>query len=1319
MTLQMQLTANAQYVYADQFAPAADNLSLLYNPLTNATPPTAYPANGAQLQADLNSTSPVYNVIDLQPGAMIYADQPIQISQSVEIVGNGATLKFDQQYSYTGGSTANWPSTDPGAIFVNNPANTHLQIELEGFTIDFTGFPVWNNPTGDTPAQYDPNNPAVPPPPPAPPQPPPPSLAVINTADNTENTYQLSLVGMSITGPSAIDASSYGTLYTAAQQLGDLYAGEQDMPLVITGGSGGAFTDSGTITGCTFQGGNIDLDGGPWNVTNNTVLGAVADTYSPAAFSLTNGHDVLLEGNQVSQSASPGTLFRLVNLASGTSSDVTIEGNSFGGNGGAIGNEAKYTGTITNGVCDGCFNGTNDPEVVLAEADGAGVLFQGRPGAISSDGRLLVLPNVQTSVTGYGTNTATGAGEIVTILAGVNSSNLPDMALAGEWFSAAQQVQVTAGSDGFEDLELLMEDPLPAMPAGGYYVIEVSPGYVNTSFINNSISLVGKSSGGFVLTGDAFGTRVIGNLFVGGTVYDNESTGSAISIEAPYNVAGGSGTDAFPAGWTVLPDEGTLIEDNVIKDALGGLQIGVYHSVNYGNHTVNSTSDTGRVYDAVSVVGNIFEQDQSWLTSWKNSAYLADGNSPGESTIPPTITVGYLFSAEAPGLYGSPRFPWTVGALIDGITPIFVDPAEDVVDAQGNSAYTVASNGALSLQQEPTGQAYAGIVNGNTVESGLVPETNDNITVPKDTGTVYYPFNVNTGLPGNPDSGNQLNINDAPTTTQGIQALMFGQDNYDLVGSGTNTPASDGIQDLHIELTGLSPTATVAGVEILDNSGNEWLYPDTGTYHQIVFYRGTGGTTADIFIQPQTSHLDDTFTVELTYANESGGPIILPVQGVLFNPSLGVLPTVSQPPLNVAAVNVTSSQVPLSWAPVPGASSYVVERSPASTNPTWSVIATGATSTSYTDTSVSNATNYDYAVRAISASDTATTGTPLTATSGTFLKEDSATEGTWIGTYGSEAYDLVDSSSSLPDATITASNESTTLWSNTTTNTPALQIPGSNYRVAAAWYSATSFTVDVDVTDGQTHDLALYFLDYVGGNARSEQVTLSNASTNAVLDTEFVSSFSNGIYLQWQISGNVLITIKCLAGTNAVLSGLFVDPPSLVGMSPFSQTLQVTTGSPADVLSAQALSLGSQVEGQSLTATIALFTDNKLSTQASSFTATINWGDWMTTLGTVYGGSGSFSVVGTHTYSAFGNFAVSVQITLGSPVTASASTVSTAAVSPPSAEVTLSSYYNEVGITTTGSSTKGALGAGANESYSSTALGGSIVTWNSAALGLR
>ncbi len=159
----------------------------------------------------------------------------------------------------------------------------------------------------------------------------------------------------------------------------------------------------------------------------------------------------MLEGNKVTQSDPNGREFRLVNLA-GSGFDNTIEDNSFGGGAGQIGNEMTYVANA------GQFTGINDPEVILAES-GYGVLFEGRPGAISGDGQLLVLPDLR--ATAY--PLATGPGLVVSILAEVNADGTPNMTLAGQWFQVAQQVSL--GSDN--TLELLMEDPLaPHAPRG-------------------------------------------------------------------------------------------------------------------------------------------------------------------------------------------------------------------------------------------------------------------------------------------------------------------------------------------------------------------------------------------------------------------------------------------------------------------------------------------------------------------------------------------------------------------------------------------------------------------------------------------------------------------------------------------------------------------------------------------------------------------------------------------------------------------------------------------------------------------------------------
>jgi len=159
-----------------------------------------------------------------------------------------------------------------------------------------------------------------------------------------------------------------------------------------------------------------------------------------------------------------------------------------------------------------------------------------------------------------------------------------------------------------------------------------------------------------------------------------------------------------------------------------------------------------------------------------------------------------------------------------------------------------------------------------------------------------------------------------------------------------------------------------------------------------------------------------------------------------------------------------------------------------------------------------------------------------------FIKQDMTTQGNWIGTYGSQGYDVIGKAASLPSyATVTPAGQASCTWAASSTDPRALQDASGTGRIAACWYSYSSFTVDVNLTDGQTHDLELYFLDW-DSTARGETVQISNASTGAVLDTETVTSFHSGVYLDWAVSGNVDIRVTHQAGANAVLSGLFFDP---------------------------------------------------------------------------------------------------------------------------------------------------------------------------------
>jgi hypothetical protein len=54
-------------------------------------------------------------------------------------------------------------------------------------------------------------------------------------------------------------------------------------------------------------------------------------------------------------------------------------------------------------------------------------------------------------------------------------------------------------------------------------------------------------------------------------------------------------------------------------------------------------------------------------------------------------------------------------------------------------------------------------------------------------------------------------------------------------------------------------------------------------------------------------------------------------------------------------------------------------------------------------------------------------------------------------------------------------------------------------------------------------------------------VSILDGVTNAVLDTQSLSSFQNGKYLVWNLTGHVILRVTNTGGINAVISGLLFD----------------------------------------------------------------------------------------------------------------------------------------------------------------------------------
>src|SRR5262249_31936829 len=105
----------------------------------------------------------------------------------------------------------------------------------------------------------------------------------------------------------------------------------------------------------------------------------------------------------------------------------------------------------------------------------------------------------------------------------------------------------------------------------------------------------------------------------------------------------------------------------------------------------------------------------------------------------------------------------------------------------------------------------------------------------------------------------------------------------------------------------------------------------------------------------------------------------------------------------------------------------------------------------------------------------------------------------------------------------------------------SLQRTASSARVAACWYHAPGFTIDVNFTDARRHRFALYCLDW-DTSLRSQTVEVLDANSGTALSTQTLSNFHGGRYLVWDIKGHVKIRFAENAGYNAVVSGLFFSP---------------------------------------------------------------------------------------------------------------------------------------------------------------------------------
>jgi len=566
---------------------------------------------------------------------------------------------------------------------------------------------------------------------------------------------------------------------------------------------------SGQVSYDVLKGGTTEVAGGPWQIVDNDYQGTAPDTYTYAAFAGHFTHDLMLLGNQAHLVGPSGKTWRFLVLTQSGSNDQ-VDNNSVSGIG-PLDND-----TVPN---------PNATELILTES--YRVHFEGKPAALSSDGRVIQITQPQ--------GDPAQAGDVVAIVSG------PE---AGQWRTITQAISPTA---------YLLDKPLPQ----GDYNVTIATGFVHETFQSNTIDSRGSSVAiDLDLRGNHYGTEVLDNHLLGGAVGLQLT---AAPTERPVFW-----------GWTHAPFLGGVIEGNTIEDSLDGGLLSVEHSTAI-------KSNKGRVYMTATLQDNLVEWTDAFLAlraqNGDTSPLLAfTVGDPGSIDPDELILQQRNNSVRGPAGYQPGATLVMNSALVNGQEQVDQKVAlPNAPDAAPGNLRLANDSGLLAgvavstdglLQFDPalgaagyeyklaSSSTYTALGSSTAfVPAGLVAGVN----------TVFVRAFDDLGQRG-PDAV----ITFVYTLRQPATGVWLGQDGNDLVGPG-RTSGGDGVQDIHIALAGLPADRTITFAKIVGVGGGEWQYNGPAGPWKAALVRAPGATTAGLFIQPYRVETGRLFWVALRY----------------------------------------------------------------------------------------------------------------------------------------------------------------------------------------------------------------------------------------------------------------------------------------------------------------------------------------------------------------------------------------------------------------------------------------------------------------------
>jgi hypothetical protein len=505
----------------------------------------------------------------------------------------------------------------------------------------------------------------------------------------------------------------------------------------------------------------------------------------------------------------------------------------------------------------------------------------------------------------------------------------------------------------------------------------------------------------------------------------------------------------------------------------------------------NSSPAVLRAYDATNLSTELYDSNQA--------ANAHDHFGGGNKFIVPTVVNGKVYAASNGGVSGSVGSVGVFGLLAPPDFSLSETPGVLTVapGGSGQSTITVAAaagfNGIVSFSASglpvgatalfsPTTVTGSGATTMTISTTGSVRTGTFSVTVTGTSGSLVHSSTtfLAVAVPG-PSSAAFVKQD---SSTQGSWEGVYGQDGYVVIGDLTSNPSY------------VTPVALVEGQGVWGNSPTDIraLQKASNPSSRIagVWYSFTS-FTVDLNITDGNTHQVALYCLDWDRLGRSETVAVTDANGNVLN-----------------SESVTNF----------GGGVYLV----------WNV--SGHVKIQVTLTGGVNAVATGLFFGGV--------GTVVSSTgTAAFVKQDTTTQGTWQGVYGADGYLVIGDLTSNPSyVTPLAAGEGQGVWGNSPTDIRALQKPSNPAsRIAGVWYSSTSFTVDLNITDGNTHQVALYCLDW-DRLGRSETVSITDANGN-VLNSQSVTNFGGGVYLVWNVSGHVKIQVTLTGGVNAVATGLF------------------------------------------------------------------------------------------------------------------------------------------------------------------------------------